>query len=118
MLRKLLPAEVEVPTSFECVGHLAHLNLREGQLPYKALIGAVMLDKNPSLKTVVNKTGNIETEFRVFPMEVIAGVDSTETEVVQHGARFRLDFAKVCVAQRCVAQRCVWSMACEAAGLG
>ena len=42
-----------------------------------------------------SKVGNIETEFRVFPMEVIAGLDSTETEVVQHGARFKLDFAKV-----------------------
>jgi tRNA (guanine37-N1)-methyltransferase len=55
----------------------------------------VILDKHPHLKTVVNKTGNIETEFRVFPMEVIAGINSTETEVVQHGAKFKLDFAKV-----------------------
>ena len=30
----------------------------------------VLLDKHPHLKTVVNKTGNIDTEFRVFPMEV------------------------------------------------
>ena len=42
-----------------------------------------------------SKVGNIETEFRVFPMEVIAGLNSTETEVVQHGARFKLDFVKV-----------------------
>ena len=55
----------------------------------------MILDKHPHLKTVVNKTGNIETEFRVFPMEVIAGINSTETEVVQHGAKFKLDFAKV-----------------------
>ena len=43
----------------------------------------------------MNKLGSIETEFRVFPMEVIAGEASTETEVVQHGAKFVLDFAKV-----------------------
>jgi tRNA (guanine37-N1)-methyltransferase len=58
----------------------------------------VLLDKNAHLKTVVNKTGNIESEFRVFPMEVIAGIHSTETEVVQHGTRFKLDFAKVAIA--------------------
>ena len=37
----------------------------------KHLIAQVLLDKNPSIKTVVNKIGNIETEFRTFPMEVI-----------------------------------------------
>ena len=26
---------------------------------------------------------------------MIAGIDSTETEVIQHGAKFRLDFARV-----------------------
>ncbi len=39
--QKLLPAEIEVPTSFDCVGHIAHLNLREEQQPYKDIIGQV-----------------------------------------------------------------------------
>lgn len=71
VLRRLLPAEIkEVPSAFEQAGHLAHLNLREEALPYKHLIAQVLLDKNPTIKTVVNKIGNIETEFRTFPMEV------------------------------------------------
>ena len=32
---------------------------------------------------------------RVFEMEVLAGEASLETEVMQHGARFRLDYSKV-----------------------
>ena len=55
-LRKLLPAGMEVPSSFEQVGHVAHVNLREEQLPYKQLIGAVLLEKNaPRVRSVVNK---------------------------------------------------------------
>lgn len=70
-LKQLLPAEIaEIPCSFEQAGHLAHVNLREECLPYKHIIGQVILDKNPAIKTVVNKVGNIETEFRTFPMEV------------------------------------------------
>jgi tRNA (guanine37-N1)-methyltransferase len=38
---------------------------------------------------------SIENEFRVFPMELLAGEDNMETEVRQHGARFKLDFKQV-----------------------
>lgn len=40
------------------------------------------------------QVASIENEFRVFPMELLAGKGSMETEVRQHGARFRLDFGK------------------------
>ena len=55
-LRKLLPAGMEVPSAFEQVGHVAHVNLRDEQLPYKQVIGTVLLEKNaPRVRSVVNK---------------------------------------------------------------
>lgn len=40
ILRAVLPPEVtDVPSAFESVGHIAHLNLRENHLPYKEIIG-------------------------------------------------------------------------------
>ncbi len=96
-LRKLLPPEIkELPSAFETVGHIAHLNLREELLPYSPIIGQVLLDKNPRLRVVVNKLASIQNEFRVFQMEVIAGKSNdTVAEVSQHGCRFGLDYAKV-----------------------
>lgn len=94
-LKRLLPEGVEVPSSFEQIGHIAHLNLREEHLPFKYIIGAVILDKNPKIKTVINKIGTIDNEWRVFSMELLAGEENTVAEVKQHGARFRLDFQKV-----------------------
>ena len=41
------------------------------------------------------QVGTITNDYRVFQMEVIAGDSQTETEVVQHRARFKLDFSKV-----------------------
>ena len=39
--------------------------------------------------------GNIENEYRVFQMDVIAGKTVLETEVKQHSARFKLDYSQV-----------------------
>lgn len=40
VLRAVLPEDIgEVTTSFESIGHIAHMNLRESQLKYKKLIG-------------------------------------------------------------------------------
>lgn len=82
ILKMVLPAEVGTVSSFETVGHIAHVNLRDEQLPHKYVIGDVILSKNTHLKTVVNKVGRISSTFRVFDMEVIAGEDDLVTEVV------------------------------------
>ena len=71
VLKKLLPEGCDIPSSFETVGHIAHLNLRDEHKGYEGIIGQVLLDKNPKLKTVVNKTETLcHTVFRVFQMEV------------------------------------------------
>ena len=83
VLRRVIPESVttEIPSSFESVGHIAHVNLRENVLPWKFIIGKVLLDKNHHITKVVNKVGQISTEFRTFPMEVIAGPDDNNFEV-------------------------------------
>ena len=128
VLTRILPTNQkinEIPSSFEIAGHIAHVNLRTESLPYKYLIGKAILDKNSkTIKLVVNKIGNIENEYRTFPMEIIAGdgldVDEVEklcntpgnneiqikvespkhdklmvVQVKEHGCKFTLDFANV-----------------------
>ncbi|RMX65340.1 hypothetical protein DD238_004644 [Peronospora effusa] len=95
VLSELLPKGMDIPSSFETVGHIAHLNLRDNQLPYKNVIGQVILDKNAQIRTVVNKTDNIETKFRTFPMEVLAGDNDMEVEVRESKAVFKFNYAQV-----------------------
>ena len=98
VLRKLLPVQ-EVPSAFETVGHIAHVNLRNDVLPFKYLVGHVILDKNrPRIQTVVNKIGSIETEYRTFGMEVLAGRDEDGWSIVnlkEEGCQYQLDFRQV-----------------------
>jgi len=96
ILRALLPASIsEIPSAFEQVGSLAHMNLRDEALPFKHIIGQVILDKVPAIKTVVTKIGTIETEFRTFPMELIAGEANYEVQLKESGARFHFNFSEV-----------------------
>lgn len=41
VLEALLPKGMIVPSSFETVGHIIHLNLRDEHLPYKNVIAKV-----------------------------------------------------------------------------
>jgi len=95
IVKQLIPEGIEIVTSFEIIGHIAHLNLTRPCLPYRFLIGQVILDKNKNISTVVNKTGDIDTVFRTFQMEVIAGLNELKTQVRESGCKFEFDFTKV-----------------------
>ncbi|XP_038700987.1 tRNA (guanine(37)-N1)-methyltransferase 2 isoform X3 [Tripterygium wilfordii] len=96
ILKQILPLGAEVPSSFETIGHIAHLNIHDELLPYKDVIAKVIYDKNyPRIKTVVNKVGTITNEFRVPKFEILAGDSDMVTEVKQYGATFKLDYSLV-----------------------
>ncbi|MCJ1474323.1 tRNA(m(1)G37)methyltransferase [Lambiella insularis] len=87
----------ELPVGFSVVGHVAHLNLREQYLQYKHLIAAVLLDKNPAIRTVINKVDDVgsQNEYRTFQYELLAGDPSLEVEINQLDCTFRFDYSKV-----------------------
>eukprot|EP01061_Rhynchopus_euleeides_P046933 TRINITY_DN9145_c0_g2_i1.p1 TRINITY_DN9145_c0_g2~~TRINITY_DN9145_c0_g2_i1.p1 ORF type:complete len:419 (+),score=166.22 TRINITY_DN9145_c0_g2_i1:75-1331(+) len=95
ILSELLPKGMTVPSSFEGVGHIAHLNLKDEHHPYRLLIGKVILDKNPGIKTVVNKLGTIGSVYREFQFELLAGIDDFNATVKQHGCTFVFPYDKV-----------------------
>lgn len=74
-----------------------HLNLREQYLPYKHLIAEVLKDKNPKIRTVINKTEDVgsHSEFRTFPFEVLAGDNDLNVVVHEQDCEFRFDFSRV-----------------------
>lgn len=75
----------------------AHLNLRDRYIPYKKVIAEVLLDKNPHIKTVINKVDNVgaDSRFRTFQYEVLAGVDDLQVQVAESNCVFEFDYSKV-----------------------
>nr|GMD56187.1 tRNA (guanine(37)-N1)-methyltransferase 1 [Ipomoea batatas] len=96
VLEAVLPEGMIVPSSFETVGHIAHLNLRDEHLPYKKLIAKVVLDKNKArIQTVVNKIDAIHSDYRTMQLEILAGNHSLVTRVIENGVHFHVDLATV-----------------------
>ncbi|MCJ1368454.1 tRNA(m(1)G37)methyltransferase [Acarospora aff. strigata] len=99
IISSILPEDEqeELPTGFSVVGHIAHLNLRYPYFPYKNLIAEVLLDKNPNVRTVINKIDDVGTtsEFRTFTYEVLAGDPDMNVEVKEEDCIFRFDYSKV-----------------------
>lgn len=97
ILKAVLPENLldDVPTSFTKAGHLAHLNLRDEYKPYDTVIGQVILDKNPTITTVVDKVDTVGNKFRTFKMKVIAGEPNFMVTQRESGCDFTFDFSKV-----------------------
>jgi tRNA (guanine37-N1)-methyltransferase len=57
-LKELLPPDIEeIPSGFETVGDIAHMNLTGKLYDLRYLIGQVVLEKNPIIRSVVTKIG-------------------------------------------------------------
>ncbi|KAI0996047.1 tRNA (guanine(37)-N1)-methyltransferase [Podosphaera aphanis] len=90
-------AQGEIPVGFAIVGHVAHLNLREEYHPFKKFIAEVLIDKNPRIRTVINKIEDVgeQSEYRTFRYEVLAGPDDMNVELSEGGCVFKFDYSKV-----------------------
>lgn len=102
ILTKILPSQSSSsdndapPSSYEQIGHVAHFNLRQPHIPYGKLIGRVMLDRlQPSIRTVVNKLGEVGGPYRTYAMELLAGIDDYYVHVIEHGISLHFDLRKV-----------------------
>jgi tRNA (guanine37-N1)-methyltransferase len=71
--------------------------LREQYLPYKNLVATVLLDKNPAIRTVINKIDSVgnESEYRTFAYEVLAGPDDLDVTIREQDCTFKFNYAKV-----------------------
>ncbi|KAL2854882.1 hypothetical protein BJY01DRAFT_231824 [Aspergillus pseudoustus] len=99
IIASILPEDMleEMPQGFTQVGHVAHFNLREQYLPYRHIIAEILLDKNPTIRTVIRKTEDVgsHSEFRTFPYEHLAGEPDMNVSQSEQGCEFRFNFAKV-----------------------
>ncbi len=82
-----------MPAGYQRLGRVLILRLPSELRPYWTELGAAWRQEL-GVATVLVRSGPIEGELRTPRVERIAG-DGTETEVVEHGIRWRFDAAKI-----------------------
>jgi tRNA (guanine37-N1)-methyltransferase len=96
ILASVLPEGSDAPSSYETVGHLIRLNLPEEMEDRVAsIIGQVLIDKLPHIKTVVRKIANISNQFRVLPLKLVAGTEDYVVSVKESECTFKFDYSTV-----------------------
>ncbi|KAF7195486.1 tRNA (guanine(37)-N1)-methyltransferase [Pseudocercospora fuligena] len=99
IMSSILPEDEqgEIPSGFSQVGHVAHLNLRDEYVKYKHIIAEILMDKNPGVRTVINKIDDVgeESEYRTFKYEVLAGPDDLNVTISEENCTFKFDYSKV-----------------------
>lgn len=91
-------------TSFDTIGDIVILEIPDGLLEKKKLIGKAALDFTKR-KSVYMKTSAIKGTIRIRDLEFLAGEDDSVTIHREHGARLKLDVRKVYFSPRLATER-------------
>ncbi|SOV14170.1 met-10+ like protein, putative [Plasmodium sp. gorilla clade G2] len=92
ILRKIFPSINEIIHKFEIIGHIAHLNFCDKLESCKKIIAEIILDKNKSIKTVINKKDILNNTHRTFNIELLAGENNYITQLRENNIRVKLNY--------------------------
>jgi len=106
LLEAQIPSEMHpyLPRSFDLIGTVAIVELRDELAPYAELIGKAMVRVYPRVRTVLAKGGAFKGRFRVRDYVLLLGKE-TETVYREHGCLYHLDVAKVYFSPRLAYER-------------
>jgi tRNA wybutosine-synthesizing protein 2 len=82
-----------MPSGYHRLGRVLVIQRPESLAPYDSLLG-VAWQEELGVETVLVKAGPVEGELRTPQLRCVAG-EETETEVVEHGVRWRFDAARI-----------------------
>jgi len=87
--------KLTLPTSFDQIGNLVVIDLKEHLYPYKQIIGAAIMELQPSTTSVFGKTAKVGGPFRIRQLELISGQNNSTTIHREYGLKIYLDIRKV-----------------------
>jgi len=94
-----------VPSSFDIVGDIIILELKEELIKKERLIAESILKLHKNIKTVVKKADIHKGVYRTQKLKVLAGVNKKETIYRENNVKIKLDVEKVYFSPRLSSER-------------
>lgn len=88
-----------LPSSYQKIGNIVILNLKEELWKHDKKIGKIILEKIPDTKTVCRRTDFIKNQYRKPALKVIAGEKKTGVLHKEHGILYKLDVNEIMFAK-------------------
>ena len=90
-LKNQLPEDIQLPSGFHVVGHVALVHLNSSLREYASIIGEATISFDDRIKSVAIRAGPTRGEKRRPFYEVVAGDCNTVTTHIENGVQFKLD---------------------------
>lgn len=97
MLKKALESVLskteseELISAFDQIGDIIIVRIPDSLLSKKKIIGETLLNEVKIAKSVFYQASAVEGDFRTRHLEILAGIDKTETEYKEFGCKFTVD---------------------------
>ena len=92
-------------SAFDQNGDIIIVRIPDSLLSKKKIIGKTLLEQVKTAKSVFYQSSSVEGDFRTRDLEILAGVDKTETEYKEFGCRFMVDVEKAFFSPRLSTER-------------
>jgi tRNA (guanine37-N1)-methyltransferase len=95
----------ELFSAFDQIGDVIIVRIPDSLLSKKQIIGETLLEQVKTAKSVFYQSSSVEGDFRIRDLEILAGLDKTETEYKEFGCRFIVDVKKAFFSPRLSTER-------------
>ncbi len=92
-------------SAFDQIGEIIIVRIPDSLLAKKQIIGETLLEQVKTAKSVFYQSSSVEGDFRTRELEILAGLNKTETEYKEFGCRFVVDVQKAFFSPRLSTER-------------
>ena len=96
---------MELFSSFDQVGEIIVLRIPDSLRTKKKIIGETLLEQVKTARSVFYQSSPVKGEFRTRSLEILAGIDNTQTEYKETGCKFIVDVEKAFFSPRLSTER-------------